>query len=165
MSQSDYIKFKRSTEVLKNQTKLQPILDPSDYTSFETYNLETTVQNTKNAFSRLHLPSSQTFFDIEKSVSNCATFPLCTNTNNRINRVLNTEQKIKIGNTTIPYKPDPTYKLNKIFKPNSCSFSLQNGKVQRSIWCGKTICKCGLRYYSTGMGNIHPKKPLFYPMM
>ena len=143
MSQSDYIRFKKTAMVLKETKKLPSVLDPEDYTSFETYNLETTVSNTKNAFSKLYLSGQQRFFDIDKTVSGCATFPLCINTNTRANRVLNTAQKITFtGGTQVAYKPAPTERFNKVFTPATCTFSLQKGKVQRKVSCNKSICKC-----------------------
>ena len=143
MSQSDYIRFKRTATVLRNTAELPPVLEPEDYTSFETYNLETTVPNTKNAFSRLYLSGQQRMFDIDKSVSGCATFPLCINTNTRANRVLNTAQRITfLGGSQVAYRPAPTERFNKNFNPATCTFLLQNGKVQRRVSCNKTICKC-----------------------
>ena len=147
MSQSDYIKLIRTAEVLRNK-ELQPVFDAGDYTDYESYNLETTVSNTKNIYSSLTLPSNKKIFNIEKNVTNCATFPLCTNTNQRTNRVLNTEQNIILNNgTKIRYTPTPTFKLNKIFIPTVCSFTLQSGTVTRRVSCNKTICKCKTRIY------------------
>jgi hypothetical protein len=105
MSQSDYIKFIKTAEILQNR-KLRPILSQNAYISYEQYALETTIINTKNSFSRL-LPQNSTItpstnnvylntdptrvkiFDIEKKVSTCPTFIMCQNTNKRPNRVLN----------------------------------------------------------------------------
>lgn len=146
MSQSDYIKFIRTAEVLKNK-ELPPVFDAGDYTDYESYNLETTVSNTKNTYSRLVQPSNKTIFTIEKNVSNCTTFPLCVNTNLRTNRVLNTEQKIVLnGGVTQPYKPTPTYKPSKIYIPKTCEITLQNG-TKRKVLCNKKICKCRTRIY------------------
>ena len=67
MSQSDYIQFIRTADVLKNQTKLSPVLTSNEYTDYESYALETTIPNTKNSFSRLLPPTqSRTIFDMEK---------------------------------------------------------------------------------------------------
>lgn len=149
MSQSDYIQFKKTAQVLKAPTELRPVLDPSDYTDFKMYNLETTVTNTKNAFSRLVPSTNRYFFDIEKKVSTCPTFTLCTNTNTRGNRVLNTAQRIVLLNgTVIPYTADPTYSRapNKLYRrlknftPIRCAF--RNGFVIRSAVCDKQLCKC-----------------------
>ena len=138
MSQSDYIKFIRTAEVLKNN-ELPPVFDAGDYTDYESYNLETTVSNTKNTYSRLVQPSNKIIFTMEKNVSNCTTFPLCTNTNQRTNRVLN-------GGVTQPYKPTPTYKPSKIYIPKTCEITLQNGS-KRKVLCNTKICKCRTRIY------------------
>ena len=153
MSQSDYIQLKRTTMVLKsnqiNQSqiakRLPPVLDPTDYTDFESYNLETTVLNTKNIYSRLTLPSNQKIFYMEKNIANCTTFPLCINTNQRVNRVLNTGQlnPAPINKSLPRFKPH----ANKTFIPTTCTFTLQDGKVTRTIACDKTICKCRTRLY------------------
>jgi hypothetical protein len=144
MSQSDYIRFKRSANILKNSKELPPVLEPSSYTAFETYNLETTVTNTKNSYSRLLPTTDKYFFEIEKNVSNCATFPLCVNTNTRANRVLNTAEKIVLSNgTRIPYTPAATYRFNKMYIPTTCTFT--NGAISRRVPCSKTICKCKTR--------------------
>jgi hypothetical protein len=135
MSQSDYIKLKRIVQVLKNDD-LRPILDTKDYTNFSSYNLETTIKNTKIVFSRLVVEPNIEIFDMEKDVSNCAIFPLCINTNNRTNRVLNT--------TSIP---TPLNKFKKNFIPKTCTFALQNGNVTRKVSCNKNICKCKTRIY------------------
>jgi hypothetical protein len=148
MSQSDYIRFKKTALILKAD-KLMPVLDPSQYTSFETYNLETTVTNTKNAFSRLVPSTNQYFFDIEKKTSSCATFPLCVNTNTRANRVLNTAENIVLANgTKVLYRADPTYSNapNKLYRqlknytPIRCAF--KKGFVIRNALCDKQKCKC-----------------------
>ena len=108
MSQSDYIKFIRTADILRNR-KLPSVLNENDYISYEQYALETTIINTKNSFSRLlpqnpqninitpstnnvYLntdPTRVDIFDIEKKVSSCPTFIMCQNTNTRPNRVLN----------------------------------------------------------------------------
>ena len=141
MSQSDYIALKRTQNILKIQ-ELPAVLTPTSYTSYVTYNLETTVSNTKNAYSRL-LPSGKTnIFTMEKSVTNCPTFTLCANTNQRPNRVLNTLTR-----------PNPTFRFNKIYKPTTCTFT--NGFVTRKCVCSKTVCKCGTDYCgSTKAGGI-----------
>ena len=147
MSQSDYIEFLKTVDIL-GINKLDHILTGQDYISFERFALETTVLNTKNSFSRL-LPQNTTTFnqifpntdpvridvaDMELKVPSCATFKLCTNTNTRPNRVLNSVSL-----------PVPTYRPDKVYKPNLCQYKY--GKhIVRTIWCGKKICKCRTRY-------------------
>jgi hypothetical protein len=115
MSQSDYIKLKKTSMILKNN-ELPPVLTPEDYTDFVQYNLETTVTNTKKSYSRLLLPGNRDIFDMEKNVSGCVGFTLCTNTNERPNRVLNTA-------VAYPYSPNPTKKYikNVPYPPCPCS--------------------------------------------
>ena len=146
MSQSDYIQFIRTADLLKNNE--QPaVLTGQDYTTFEKYALETTVQNTKNSFSRL-IPQNTTVFktifpntdpvrlnisDMEIKVSSCPTFKFCINTNTRPNRVLNSFRL-----------PALTYRLNKNYVPKRCQFKY--GSIIRSVWCNKKVCKCRGRY-------------------
>jgi hypothetical protein len=115
MSQSDYIKLKKTSMILKNN-ELPPVLTPENYTDFVQYNLETTVTNTKKSYSRLLLPGNRNILDIEKNVSGCTGFTLCTNTNQRPNRVLNTA-------VAYPYSPNPTKKYikNVPYPPCPCS--------------------------------------------
>jgi hypothetical protein len=133
MSQSDYIKFKKVAQVLKGEAvtnrELPSILDQDDYTAFESYNLETTVANTKNTYSRLLQNGYQRMFDMDKKVSSCPTFILCKNTNTRTNRVLHTAQI-----------PTPIYRMNKVYTPIKCRYT--KGYVVRSATCNKTVCKC-----------------------
>jgi len=143
MSQSDIIRFNRTSTILNTKNgPLPPVLNPSDYTSFETYNLETTVANTKNSYSRLVPTTNTYFFDIEKKVSTCPTITMCVNTNTRSNRVLNTAEKIIINGTQIPYTPEPTYRPSKVFIPTTCSMTSKSGYVTRRVSCDKSVCKC-----------------------
>ena len=140
MSQSDYIKFVKTAQILQGEAttnrEVPPVLTPTDYTAFESYNLETTVSNTKITYSRLLLPTNKSIFDIEKKVSTCPTFILCSNTNTRTNRVLNSTQV-----------PTPTYRMNKVYTPSRCQFI--NGRVIRNATCSKKICKCRTRVITT----------------
>lgn len=130
MSQSDYIQYKKTQQMLTNQSKLTPILYPTAYTMFEQYAIETTVPNTKLRHSRLIAPNTVSVLEMDKTLTTCPTFIVCKNTNTRPNRVLNT--------TSIPM---PTYRLNKINTPTLCTFN--NGYITRTCPCTKKICKCG----------------------
>jgi hypothetical protein len=130
MSQSDYIQYKKTQQVLKNQTTLSKILSPNDYTRFQQYTVETTIPNTKLRYSKLIPSSTISVLEMEKTIANCPNFTMCKNTQNRPNRVKNT--------TSIP---DPTYRFNKIYTPTLCTFTVGNYKT-RVCSCSKTICKC-----------------------
>jgi len=87
MSQSDYLRFKKTSRLLKDQADFAPILSPSDYMAYIDYNLQTTIQNTKQTNNLLALPGKQMVFDMEiTSGPNCPTFILCNETNLRANR-------------------------------------------------------------------------------
>jgi len=131
MSQSDYIQYKKTQQVLKDQTKWSAVLEPSNYTSWEKYAIETTVPNTKLRHSRLLPKNTVNVLEMERKISSCPTFTLCSGTNQRPNRVTNT---ISV--------PMPTYRLNKVNDPTKCTFQ-KNAYVQRSCLCSKKICKCG----------------------
>jgi hypothetical protein len=135
MSQSDYIQYKKTQQILKDQTKMPKILGPNEYTMFAQYTTETTIPNTKLRYSRLIPSSTKTILDMYKTTTNCPTFVLCKNTNTRPNRVLNTTSIAK-----------PTFKLNKIENPTVCTFTKTN--VTRVCSCSKTICKCGTTIYT-----------------
>ena len=100
MSQSDYIKFKKTSNSLKTQ-KFPPVFSSGRYSSFKTFNLENTIQNSKLTFNLLKPASKQIVFGMEKNVVNCPTFPLCTNTNLRTNRVALSGSQI----SPRPYRP------------------------------------------------------------
>lgn len=85
MSQSDYIKYKKISTELKNN-KLPTILDPHNYSSYKEYALENTIQNTKFTYNQLQPANKTVIFDIEKKVTNCPTFLICSGTNARLNR-------------------------------------------------------------------------------
>jgi len=122
MSQSDYIKLKRTTSILKSNqnqtTKLLPsVLDTRDYNDFKSYNLEITNSNTKNRYSRLVLNTNKIIFNMEKNITNCSTFQ-------RINRVINSGVLGGVNgiyvnpvNNSLPnFKPN----INKTFIPKVC---------------------------------------------
>jgi hypothetical protein len=162
MSQSDYIQYTKSVEVLGNIKKnLTPILNPSDYTAYTTYNLETTVKNTKTVFSKLDISGNQRIFDMEKKPPTCISFPLCINTNSRANRVLNSVAKMNgVAQPAIPtnrslpgFKPN----ANKTFVPTKCTF--RKGYIIRSVSCSKDVCKCRTRYIDS---HVITNKPDIY---
>lgn len=86
MSQSDYIKLKRTVTNLKEQAKHDAVYKSTDYTTFKEYSLEKTITNLKPTFNQLRVPGTKTIFDVEKKVSDCPSFSLCSGTQARLNR-------------------------------------------------------------------------------
>ena len=109
MSQSDYIRYKKTTNQLKEVKKLDPILAAQDYITFKQYTLESTVINTSPTFNKLALPGDRIVFEMERKISNCpiATFAICNRTNLRPNRKKNpiiamaNNEKPRTNQTTI----------------------------------------------------------------
>jgi hypothetical protein len=90
MSQSDYIRFKKTSTQLKNVAKLDAVLGAQDYTGFKQYALETAVSNTKPGLNQLTGDGNKIVFNMEMGISLCpiTNFTVCNNTNLRANRAL-----------------------------------------------------------------------------
>lgn len=149
---SDRTLFRRTLVQLKNASSLaqkrigntrypefRSVFDASTYTNFAQYNLESTVQNTKLAHSRLIPSGRQEIFKMTPNISTCPTFIMCKNTNTRPNRVANT---MSVPLTTNRLA-SPKYSANKIYTPTKCIFV--KGYVRRSCLCSKLMCKCGTK--------------------
>ena len=90
MSQSDYIKYKKTSFQLVEQNKLKPVLSSKDYTNFKQFSFSNEITNDKVIFSSLQQPNSKNIFNIETFRTEiCSDFSVCGNTNNRPNRKLN----------------------------------------------------------------------------
>jgi len=101
MSQSDYIKFKKTKQKLTLLNEFQPVLDSGDYTDFIQYGIETNViGNTyiKPQLNQLIPIDKPTVFNMQvntkcsiiSSISDPSnSFVTCQNTNRRSNRKLN----------------------------------------------------------------------------
>ena len=88
MSQSDYIQHLKVATELKLQSKLSPVLTSDNYTAFKQFNIENTVYNTSRRHNQLVPTGTQIVFDMPMpNASRCSTFLLCSNTQNRPNRV------------------------------------------------------------------------------
>lgn len=131
MSQSDYIQYKRTQRILKEQSDLPKVLEQRVYTDAEQYAIETTIPNTKIRHSQLVPTNTKIVLDMERKMNSCPTFVLCKNTHARPNRVLNTAQF-----------PMPTYRLNKNYQPRRC-YIQKNQWVTRACICDNLTCKCG----------------------
>lgn len=155
---SDFITYKKNSVQLRNAKSLaqkkiglvkypefMPVFDQKDYINFQQFNLETTVSNTKNAYSKLIPSGKQEVFKMIRDISNCTgfqNFTMCNNTNTRPNRVSNTGATDSAENPVCRKKPLGGIKpfKNKFFKANTCVFI--NGYVKRTCPCTQLLCKC-----------------------
>jgi len=141
MSQSDYIKQKRTAVNLKEQAKHAPVYSSTDYTDFKEYSLEKTITNLKPTYNQLRVPGSKTIFDIEKKVSGCPDFAVCpgSGTEDRANRrPLDSVQQSCFPVIKPPGRPMPRL-LNTITKKPLFT----NTKKYRMICkCKNVSCVC-----------------------
>ena len=97
MSQSDYLKSKRISTQLRidNQidagmttTNQPPLFTSHDLQNYKQYALTNTIINTKPTLNRLTPKLRQRVYDIDKVVTDCPSFIVCKDTQNRNNHVL-----------------------------------------------------------------------------
>jgi hypothetical protein len=139
MSQSDYIKYKKTVIQLKldMSNNKMPVFESQKYTDFKKYALESTIKNTKPIYNKLTPSGDTIIFDMEVSNSGCPTtvlFPFCINTNNRANR-----QPMSSAYFTPTAKPLNWQQLkNASNQKNVCSCTLNSKNT--NVY----ICKCKL---------------------
>lgn len=91
MSQSDYIRYKKTSNKLSEVKKMDNILSSQDYIEFKQYTLESSIVNTLPTLNQIALPNQNRIFDIERKITSCPinNFKICNKTQNRPNRKLN----------------------------------------------------------------------------
>lgn len=92
MSQSDYIKFKKTATKLSVDNRFlgnkEPaVFDAGNYTDFKQFNIENTILNTSPTYNYIKPSGHQIVFNMDKVVTSCPTFLTCNETNTRPNRV------------------------------------------------------------------------------
>jgi len=141
MSQSDYLKYKKTATVLKDVSGVPAILESQDYTSYKRYSLGNSINNTKKSFDQLVPSGSKLIFEIERSnTASCPTFVLCNNTDQRFNR----EKVTTFYDTTegLPFvNPLPQYVKQPTWAKTACNCILN------SSYTDDNICKCKTKYY------------------
>ena len=118
MSQSDYIRYKRVANELRNQSEnLPPVIESGQYINYKAFTLENTILSNKLTHTKIIPPSSVNVFGMQiNNPSSCSTFLLCSGTNSRANR------RPLLG-TQIAAQPLPVIKPNKTpNKLTSCKY-------------------------------------------
>ena len=114
MSQSDYIKYKKTSFLIADLKKLPSTIEEGQYLSFNQYSVENTnIVNTKTTFNQLSYPTYVNIFGMEKNINNCKnnnySCPYSGSISNRTNYIISKQ----IANSPVrPY-------LNKYKKPIS----------------------------------------------
>lgn len=121
MSQSDYIQYRKTANVLKETHKLSPVLSSQQYTTFKSYSLENTIQSEHSVYYKTIDPSSVVVYEMTlNNVYNCPNVDYCIDTNARPNRVLNMTFGTKY--TPRPARPIPL-KTIKYTQPEKVSIA------------------------------------------
>jgi hypothetical protein len=134
MSQSDYIHYKKTSAVLKNDTnqKQPPVLTQDAYVASKQYNLVNTIVNTKVLYNVLDMSGIQDVFGMRKNPQNCPAMAFCQNTQTRSNRIPMAEVYM-----TPRYHPLTIKQTkNAPWQRNGCACILNSVNTERNI------CKC-----------------------
>lgn len=120
MSQSDYIKYKKTSIELK-RNKLPNTFDYDTYNSYKDYSLENSVLNTKTRYNQL-IPSGTTLvWNMEKTITNCPTIAMCNNTTSRSNKKSYPENYNENYCASKPSRPLSMKKINLLTKNTTCN--------------------------------------------
>jgi len=139
MSQSDYIKYKRVSTVLHNDT-MPPVMTEQNYIDFKQYTVENTIPDTKLIENTLIPSGSYLIFDMLKQTTSCPTFPLCQNTDTRTNRVA-------MSTVYVKPKPVPIYKKTPYIPLNMYN-CYKNNRYSNSVYIKPSLA-CTLMQPST----------------
>ena len=129
MSQSDYIRYKRISNELKNET-LPPVLNNQQYVDFKQYTILNNIVSLKPDYRKPIPFGTINIFDMNKNVTFCPYFVTCKNTNTRPNRV-------PMSNVYFTPKYVPKYVKDPANAKKACDCKLNtnlNGKFG--------VCKC-----------------------
>ena len=142
MSQSDYLKYKRVSTRLRvdnDTTNQPPVFASATLTQNQQYALSNSITNTKPRYNQLVPSGRQPVFNMEKTVTNCPTFPVCKDTNTRTNRV------------PMTCRADPS-----VPTPESLDIMTRNEAVNL-----KNECKCALHKSHTDANSCSCKLGAF----
>tara|TARA_B100001093_G_scaffold136049_1_gene128572 strand:- start:9021 stop:9431 length:411 start_codon:yes stop_codon:yes gene_type:complete len=93
MSQGDYLRRKRVANMLRIDESEHPVYDSSKFLQFKQFQLENEITTTSIDYSNITAPNNQMIFGMDRDVTNCPTFILCSGTSLRPNRVPLTGKK------------------------------------------------------------------------
>lgn len=91
MSQSDYLRRKRVSYILRNDAASDPsVLDSGKLLSYKQYQLENEIVSTNQPNHNILPVGKQDILGMERNISECPTFIVCGDTSSRPNRVAHT---------------------------------------------------------------------------
>ena len=142
MSQSDYLKYKKVSNIMNIDTnkKQPPVITGDNYVMYKQYNLVNSIVNTKTLYNVLDVSGIQIIYDIRRNPTYCPSMYFCQDTNLRSNRVpmLEVYYTPKCMPLTIKDK-------KKILDTNksTCNCTLNSVNTERYI------CKCKKTHFGT----------------
>ena len=77
MSQSDYINYKKTSTVLKELKKFEPVLSNENYINFKQYNALNNIINTETLLNELKPNNMNIVFDMQIKTSTCPNYSSC----------------------------------------------------------------------------------------
>jgi len=86
MSQSDYLRRKRVSTVLRVDPNENPIYSSKQLLAFKQYQIENNVTSSNISYRKIKPAGKQVVYEMVRDVTNCPTF-ICENTSQRPNRV------------------------------------------------------------------------------
>lgn len=79
MSQSDYLRYKRVSHVLREQEKLPAVLSNNDYVQYKSFTIENKIQSDTYVYYKVLPPSLRIVWGMERPrAPQCAVFPVET---------------------------------------------------------------------------------------
>lgn len=78
MSQSDYLRRKKVANELSLDASLHPIYDHSKYLTFKQFQFQNEITSSNIDYSNIINQNNKNIFGIERNVTNCPTFSVCS---------------------------------------------------------------------------------------
>lgn len=141
MSQSDYLKYKKTARILSDASGIPSILTSDNYISYKQFALGNLIENTKPNYDQLVPTGDRVLFGIQRSdASYCPTFIVCMDTDKRSNRTPVTT--FYDSTTGLPFvTPVVSYVKQPSYKKTACYCILD------SSYTDANICKCKKSFY------------------
>jgi hypothetical protein len=138
MSQGDYIKRKQVAQTLYSdggsvQNNQPAVFSAHDLLMYKQYQIINDDSNTIINYNLLASPGKILVFDIERNVTNCPTFIVCKDTNDRPNRVLRTVAECPVNTQPLTWVERKNSTDNKTL----CTCQLKRKHIRRNV------CSCG----------------------
>ena len=138
MSQGDYIKRKQVAQTLRAdggsvQNSQPAVFSAHDLLMYKQYQIINDDSNTIINYNLLALPGKIMVFDMERNVTNCPTFIVCKDTNDRPNRMLRTVAECPVSTQPLTW----VERKNALERKPLCTCQLKRKHIR------KNVCSCG----------------------